>query len=180
MGEGAAMFILEERRHALLRDAHIYAEILGYASNNDAYHMLAPRPGRILRGPVHSPRAGGRAVSPAHIDYVNAHATGTPLGDAAETLALKQVFGERAHRIPVSSTKPFHAHALGASGAIETALCALALEHDYLPPTLNLRQPDPECDLDYIPEGGRPAGEPDSVEQLRLWGHQREPCRRPS
>ncbi len=156
MGEGAAMFILEERRHALLRDAHIYAEILGYASNNDAYHMLAPRPDASCAARcIHHALADAR-VSPAHIDYVNAHATGTPLGDAAETLALKQVFGERAHRIPVSSTKPFHAHALGASGAIEMALCALALEHDYLPPTLNLRQADPECDLDYIPERGRP------------------------
>jgi 3-oxoacyl-[acyl-carrier-protein] synthase II len=157
MGEGAAMFILEERRHALLRGAHIYAEILGYASNNDAYHMLAPRPdascaARCIRNALADAR-----VSPADIDYINAHATGTALGDAAETLAIKQVFGERAHRIPVSSTKPFHAHALGASGAMEMALCALALEHDYLPPTLNLRQPDPECDLDYIPNEGRRA-----------------------
>jgi 3-oxoacyl-[acyl-carrier-protein] synthase II len=157
MGEGAAMFILEERHHALLRGAHIYAEILGYASNNDAYHMLAPRPdascaARCIRNALADAR-----VSPADIDYINAHATGTPLGDAAETLAIKQVFGERAHRIPVSSTKPFHAHALGASGAIEMAICALALEHDYLPPTLNLKQPDPECDLDYIPNEGRQA-----------------------
>jgi 3-oxoacyl-[acyl-carrier-protein] synthase II len=157
MGEGAAMFILEERRHALLRGAHIYAEILGYASNNDAYHMLAPRPDASCAARcIHNALADAR-VSAAHIDYINAHATGTPLGDAAETLAIKQVFVERAHRIPISSTKPFHAHALGASGAIEMALCALALEHDYLPPTLNLRQPDPKCDLDYIPERGRSA-----------------------
>jgi 3-oxoacyl-[acyl-carrier-protein] synthase II len=157
MGEGAAMFILEERRHALLRGAHIYAEILGYASNNDAYHMLAPRPDASCAARcIHTALADAR-VSPAHVDYINAHATGTPLGDASETLAIKRVFGERAHRIPVSSTKPFHAHALGASGAIEMALCALALEHDYLPPTLNLRQSDPECDLDYIPDRGRPA-----------------------
>ncbi|MGD0058930.1 MAG: beta-ketoacyl-[acyl-carrier-protein] synthase family protein [Verrucomicrobiia bacterium] len=157
MGEGAAMFILEERRHALWRGAHIYAEILGYASNNDAYHMLAPRPdGSCAARCIRNALADAR-VSPTHIDYINAHATGTPLGDAAETLALKQVFGGHAHRIPVSSTKPFHAHALGASGAIELALCALALQHDYLPPTLNLQHPDPKCDLDYIPERGRPA-----------------------
>ena len=157
MGEGAAMFILEERRHALLRGAHIYAEILGYASNNDAYHMLAPRPDASCAARCISNALADARVSPADIDYINAHATGTVLGDAAETLAIKQVFGERAHRIPVSSTKPFHAHALGASGAIEMAICALALEHDYLPPTLNLKQPDPECDLDHIPKEGRRA-----------------------
>ena len=157
MGEGAAMFILEERRHALIRGAHVYAEVLGYACNNDAYHMLAPRPdascaGRCIRSALADAR-----ISPAQIDYINAHATGTLLGDAAETLAIKQVFGERARRIPVSSTKPFHAHPLGASGAIELAICSLAMEHDYLPPTLNLRQADPACDLDYIPNEGRQA-----------------------
>jgi 3-oxoacyl-[acyl-carrier-protein] synthase II len=157
MGEGAAMFVLEERGHALRRGAHVYAEVLGYAANNDAYHMLAPRPDASCAARCIRHALADAHASPADIDYVNAHATGTPLGDAAETLALKQVFGERAQRIPVSSTKPFHAHALGASGAIEMALCALALEHDYLPPTLNLRQPDPECDLDCIPERGRPA-----------------------
>jgi 3-oxoacyl-[acyl-carrier-protein] synthase II len=155
MGEGAAMFVLEERGHALERGTHIYAEILGYACNNDAYHMLAPRPDASCAARCIHYALEDAQVSPAQIDYINAHATGTPLGDAAETLAIKQIFGEHAHRIPISSTKPFHAHALGASGAIEIAICALALEHDYLPPTLNLRQPDPKCDLDYIPERGR-------------------------
>src|SRR5882724_13711994 len=155
MGEGAAMFILEERGHALARGAHIYAEILGYACNNDAHHMLAPRPdgscaARCIRKTLTDAR-----VSPEHIDYINAHATGTPLGDAAETLAIHQVFGARVRRIPVSSTKPFHAHPLGASGAIEIAICCLALQHEYLPPTLNLTQPDPACDLDCIPNVGR-------------------------
>jgi 3-oxoacyl-[acyl-carrier-protein] synthase II len=157
MGEGAGMFVLEERHHALVRGAHIYAEVIGYACTNDAYHMLAPRPdascaARCIRNALADAR-----VSPPQIDYINAHATGTPLGDAAETLAIKQVFGERAHRIPISSTKPFYAHPLGASGAIEIAICALAMEHDYLPPTLNLGQADPACDLDYIPNGGRHA-----------------------
>jgi 3-oxoacyl-[acyl-carrier-protein] synthase II len=92
---------------------------------------------------------------PGQIDYINAHATGTPLGDAAETLAIKQTFGERARRIPVSSTKPFHAHPLGASGAIEIAIGCLTLKHDYLPPTLNLQQTDADCDLDCIPNQGR-------------------------
>src|ERR1017187_755515 len=157
MGEGAAMFILEERGHALARGAHIFAEILGYASNNDAWHMLAPRPdGSCARRCIRETMADAR-VSPEHIDYINAHATGTPLGDAAETLAIQQVFGARAWQIPVSSTKPFHAHPLGAAGTIEIAICCLALEHYYLPPTLNLTQTDPECDLDYIPNTGRNA-----------------------
>lgn len=157
MGEGAAMLVLEERHHALSRGAHIYAEVRGYACNNDAYHMLAPRPdGACAARCIRNALADAR-VAPAQIDYINAHATGTPLGDAAETLAIKQAFGEHARRIPISSTKPFHAHALGASGAIEIALCSLALEHDYLPPTLNLRQADPVCDLDYIPNQGRSA-----------------------
>ena len=155
MGEGAAMLILEERRHALARGAHIYAEILGYASNNDAWHMLAPRPDASCAARCIVNALADARLSAVDIDYINAHATGTMLGDAAETLAIKQVFGGRAQRIPASSTKPFHAHALGASGAIEMALCALALQHDYLPPTLNLRQPDPQCDLDYIPNSGR-------------------------
>jgi 3-oxoacyl-[acyl-carrier-protein] synthase II len=155
MGEGAGMFILEERGHALARGAHIFAEILGYASNNDAWHMLAPRPDGSCAARCIRDTMADAGVSPQHIDYINAHATGTPLGDAAETLAIQQVFGARGGEIPVSSTKPFHAHPLGAAGAIEIAICCLALEHDYLPPTLNLNQTDPECDLDYIPKAGR-------------------------
>jgi len=157
MGEGAAMFILEERRHALTRGAHIYAEVVGYACNNDAHHMLAPRADGSCAARCIRNALADAGVSPAQVDYINAHATGTPLGDAAETLAIKHVFGERARRIPISSTKPFHAHPLGASGAIEIAISALALERDYLPPTLNLRQSDPGCDLDYIPNAGRRA-----------------------
>ena len=155
MGEGAAMLILEERRHALTRRAHIYGEVLGYACNNDAHHMLAPRPDASCASRCIRHALADARVSPVHIDYINAHATGTPLGDAAETLAIKHVFGERAYRIPISSTKPYYAHPLGASGAIEIAISALALEGDYLPPTLNLRQPDPACDLDYVPNEGR-------------------------
>ena len=155
MGEGAAMFILEERSHALARGAHIFAEILGYASNNDAHHMLAPRPdGSVAARCIRDALADAR-VSPEHVDYINAHATGTTLGDAAETRAIQQVFGARARQVPVSSTKPFHAHPLGASGAIEVAIGCLALEHNYLPPTLNRNQPDPECQLDCIPHAGR-------------------------
>lgn len=155
MAEGAAMFVLEERRHALTRGARIYGEILGYASNSDAYHMLAPRPDGSCAAHCMRLALADARVAPTQVDYINAHATGTPLGDAAETLAIKHVFGERARRIPISSTKPFHGHALGASGAIEVAVSCLALEHDYLPPTLNLRHPDPACDLDYVPNEGR-------------------------
>ena len=162
MGEGAAMFVLEELSHARARRAHMYAEVLGFACNNDAYHMLAPRPdgscaARCMRDALADARR-----TPDRIDYINAHATGTPLGDKAETSAIKQVFGERARQIPISSTKPFHAHPLGASGAIEAAICCLAIEHNHLPPTLNLTNPDPDCDLDYIPNTGRTA-RPDCI-----------------
>jgi 3-oxoacyl-[acyl-carrier-protein] synthase II len=157
MGEGAAMFILEDLEHARRRDAPIYAEIVGYACNNDAYHMLAPRPDGSCAARCIQDALADAQLGPDGIDYINAHATGTPLGDKAETVAIKRVFGTRANHIPVSSTKPFHAHPLGASGAIEAAICCLAFAHDYLPPTLNLAEPDPNCDLDYIPNAGRPA-----------------------
>jgi 3-oxoacyl-[acyl-carrier-protein] synthase II len=151
MGEGAAMFVLETLDHANSRGARICAEVLGYACNNDAYHMLAPRPdasvaARCIRDALVDARLSADAV-----DYINAHATGTPLGDKAEALAIRQVFGKR--RIPISSTKSFHAHALGASGAIEAAICCLAFKHNYLPPNLNLEQP--QCDLDLIANTGR-------------------------
>ena len=157
MGEGAAMFILEELEHARCRNAPIYAEIVGYACNNDAYHMLAPRPDGSCAARCIQDALADAGLAPDRIDYVNAHATGTPLGDKAEALAIKHVFGKHARRIPISSTKPFHAHPLGASGAIEAAVCCLALTHDYLPPTLNLDTLDPDCDLDCIPNVGRPA-----------------------
>ena len=153
MGEGAAMFVMEERDHALARHAPIYAEVLGYAGNNDAYHMLAPRPDASVAARCIREALKDAKLAPHAIGYINAHATGTPLGDQAEALAIRQVFGERA--IPVSSTKPAHAHALGASGAIEVAICCLALRHEYLPPTLHLEQSD--CGLDCIPKIGRKA-----------------------
>jgi len=157
MGEGAAMFVLEELDRARTRGAHIYAEILGFACNNDAYHMLAPRPDGSCAARCMRNALADAQRTPDRIDYINAHATGTPLGDKAETVAIKQVFGQRARQIPISSTKPFHAHPLGASGAIEAAICCLAIEQNYLPPTLNLTQADPDCDLDYISHTGRTA-----------------------
>lgn len=155
MGEGAAVLVVEELAHARARGARLYAELQGYACNNDAHHMFAPRPdascaARCIRAALADAR-----LSPDRIGYINAHATGTPLGDTAEVLAIKTVFGERAPRVPISSTKSFHAHPLGASGAIEAAICCLALEHNHLPPTLNLDNPAADCDLDFIPGVGR-------------------------
>jgi 3-oxoacyl-[acyl-carrier-protein] synthase II len=144
MGEGAAILVLEELNHARSRGVHIYAEITGYACNNDGYDMIQPRPDGSCAARCIRDALADAKTSTDEIDYINAHATGTPLGDKAETLAIKRVFGERACRIPVSSTKPFHAHPLGASGAIEAAICCLTIEHDYLPPTLNLTTPDPD------------------------------------
>jgi 3-oxoacyl-[acyl-carrier-protein] synthase II len=157
MGEGSAVLVLEERSRALARGAKIYAEMLGYGTTNDAHHMTAPRPdgsqaARAMRIALDDAR-----VAPREIDYVNAHGSSTPLNDATETLAIKQVFGDRAYDLQVSGTKGYYGHALGASGAIEAAICALALANDWLPPTVNLAVPDEACDLDYIPRVGRPA-----------------------
>ena len=156
MGEAAAVLILEELGHALTRNARIYAELLGYSSNNDAHHMVIPRPDgesavRVMRDVLEE--AG---VSPREISAINAHASATQLNDRTETAAIKQVFGEDASRIPISATKSMHGHALGASGSVEAAICALMFEKNFVPPTMNLFNPDPDCDLDYVPNVGRP------------------------
>jgi 3-oxoacyl-[acyl-carrier-protein] synthase II len=153
MGEGAAMLVLETLEQARSRGAHIYAEVLGYACNNDGFHMLQPRPDAACAARCLQDALADAGVSPDAVGYINAHATGTPLGDSAEALAIHAVFGRHARHIPVSSTKPFTAHPLGAAGAIEAAICCLALEHNYLPPTLNLDTVD--TDLDCIPNEGR-------------------------
>jgi len=157
MGEGSAVMILEERERAVARGAPIYAEILGYGMTNDGHHMTAPRPDGSQAA-----RAMRLALSDAHVDageigYVNAHGSSTPLNDPTETLAVKQVLGDHAYRIPISGTKGYYGHALGASGAIEAAICALSLERGWLAPTVNLTSPDPACDLDYIAGTGRDA-----------------------
>ncbi len=157
MAEGAAMLVLEELGHARRRDAQIYGEILGFGSTNDAHHMTAPLPSGHQAGRAMRLALLEAGLRPEEIGYVNAHGSGTPLNDGTETRAIKAVLGEHAYRVPVSGTKAMHGHALGASGAIEAAICMLALRHDYLPPTLNLEHPDPECDLDYIPRLGRQA-----------------------
>ena len=157
MGEGAAVVILEERGRALARGAPVYGEIVGYGCTNDAHHMTAPRPdGRQAARAMRLALADGD-VSAGEIEYVNAHGSSTPLNDSTETLAIKQVFGAHAYRLAVSGTKGYYGHALGASGAIETAICALSLARGWLPPTLNLSQPDPACDLDCLPRDGRDA-----------------------
>src|SRR5213595_3399630 len=157
MGEGAASLILEELEHARSRGAHIYAEVLGYSLNNDAFHMTSPLPNgessiRAMREALTDAK-----VAPDRIDYINAHASSTQLNDSAETASIKQVFGEDARRIPVSGTKGYYAHPLGATGAIEAALCALALDRQWVPPTINYANHDPLCDLDVVPNHGREA-----------------------
>ncbi len=157
MGEGAASLAIEELEHARARGAHIYAEVLGYSLNNDAFHMTTPLPsGESCIRAMRSALADAR-LAPDEIDYINAHASSTQLNDATETLAIKEVFGERARQIPVSGTKPYTGHPLGATGAIEAALCALTIERGWIPPTLNWENPDPNCDLDVVPGHGREA-----------------------
>jgi len=157
MGEGAAVLVLEERSRALARGAKIYAEVIGYAFTNDAYHMTAPRPdGRQAARAIRLALADAH-VAPGEVGYVNAHGSSTPLNDTTETAAIKQVFGDHAYRLSVSGTKGYYGHALGASGAIEAAICALAMARRWLPPTINLERPDPACDLDCLPHEGRAA-----------------------
>jgi len=154
MGEAGAVLVLEEKSRAEARGAHIYAELIGYAVTNDAYHMSAPKPdGREAARAVRLALEDAH-VAPHEVGYVNAHGSSTPLNDPTETAALKQVFGEHAHRMAVSGTKGYYGHPLGASGAIEAAICAMGIARGWFPPTLNLRRPDPACDLAYLADGG--------------------------
>lgn len=156
MGEAAAVLVLEELGHALKRDARIYCEVLGYACNNDAHHMVAPRPLGECAARAMSDAFNQAHIQPSDIGYINAHASSTVLNDKIETLAIKSVFRERASRVPISGTKAMHGHALGASGAVEAAICAMMFEKEFIPPTINQVTPDSECDLDYVPNVGRP------------------------
>jgi len=155
MAEGGAMLVLEERSAALGRGARVYAELLGYAQTNDAFHMTAPRPdgSEAARAVCLALQEAG--TRPEEIDYVNAHAAGTPLGDEAEACALRSALGRRGATVPVSGTKGLYGHALGASGAIETAITALALAHGFLPGTTNLEEPLSACQLSLLPPAGR-------------------------
>ncbi|MBC7340042.1 MAG: beta-ketoacyl-ACP synthase II [Firmicutes bacterium] len=156
MGEGAGVLVLEALPFALARGARILAEVVGYGMTGDAYHITAPPPdgnggARAMRRAL-----ADAGLEPTDVDYINAHGTATPQGDAAETAAIRAVFGEHAYRIPVSSTKSMTGHLLGAAGVVELAACILAIRDGVVPPTINYEYPDPECDLDYVPNRARP------------------------
>ena len=155
MGEGAATLILEEREHALARNAHMYGEVVGYGMSSDGYHVTLPRPGGggAARAMQHALDGAGMAAS--DVDYINAHGTSTKANDATETAAIKTVFGESAYSMPISSTKSMTGHLLGGAGALESLVCILAIRDGVVPPTINYTTPDPECDLDYVPNEAR-------------------------
>jgi 3-oxoacyl-[acyl-carrier-protein] synthase II len=155
MAEGATVLVLEERGRALARGARIYAEVVGYGTTNDAHHMTAPRPDGRQAARAMCMALTDAHVAPHEVAYVNAHGSSTPLNDPTETLAIHQVFGDHAPRLLVSGTKGYYGHALGASGAFEAGITALALDRGWLPPTVNLTEPDDACDLAYLAGEGR-------------------------
>jgi 3-oxoacyl-[acyl-carrier-protein] synthase II len=155
MGEGAAVLILEDLEHALGRNAPIYAEILGYGTTNDGYHMVQPSPtGEQAKRAIQMALLEANMES-KEIDYINAHGSSTPLNDKIETKVIKEVFGEHAYEVPVSSIKSMVGHCLGAAGSIEIIASVLTIQNQFIPPTINYEFPDPECDLDYVPNRGR-------------------------
>jgi 3-oxoacyl-[acyl-carrier-protein] synthase II len=155
IGEGAGIVILEELERAKARGATIYAEVVGYGSTSDAFHMTGQPDGG--EGAVRSMRMAMRkaGIEPSQVDYINAHGTSTPVNDPTETQAIRTAFGDHAHRLAVSSTKSMTGHLLGAAGGLEAAITTLAVYHQIAPPTINLDDPDPECDLDYVPNKKR-------------------------
>jgi 3-oxoacyl-[acyl-carrier-protein] synthase II len=155
LGEGAAILVLEPLHDALERGARIYAEVRGYGQSNDAHHMTAPDPSGAGAATAIRQALSDAGMQPDQVDYVNAHATATRLADSAETAAVKAAFGEHSLRLAISSTKSMTGHLLGAAGAVEAALTALAVQSRWVPPTINLLTPDPQCDLDYVPGVGR-------------------------
>ena len=155
MAEGAATLILEEREHALARGANIYAEVVGYGMSSDGYHITLPRPGGGGAARAMQRALDDAGLDPAAIGYINAHGTSTEANDATETAAIKTVFGETAYDIPVSSTKSMTGHLLGGAGALESLVCILAIRDGVVPPTINYTTPDPDCDLDYVPNEAR-------------------------
>jgi beta-ketoacyl-acyl-carrier-protein synthase II len=157
MGEGACVLVLEELEAARARGATVYAEILSYGASNDAHHMAQPDPESVGVTEMMRRALGRARIAPERVGYINAHGTSTPLGDAAETRAIKEVFGGHAYELAVSSTKSVTGHCFGAAGAIEAMMCVLAIHHGVIPPTMNYEHPDPECDLDYVPNEAREA-----------------------
>ncbi len=156
MGEGAGVVVLESLEHAQARQAHILAEVRGYGSTNDAYHVSAPAENGAGAAAAMRMALAQAGLGVQAIDYINAHGTSTPLNDKSETAAIKTVFGEHAYQVPISSTKSVTGHLLGAAGAIEAIFCVRALQENLLPPTINYEYPDPDCDLDYVPNQARP------------------------
>jgi len=157
IGEGSGIVVLEELEHARRRDAPIIAEIVGYGMSGDAHHITAPPEDgsgavRVMRATLED--AG---VDPSEVDYINAHGTSTPPNDRIETRAIKTVFSDHAYKVPISSTKSMTGHLLGAAGGLEAGVSALVLQHQIIPPTINLENPDPDCDLDYVPGTAREA-----------------------
>ena len=157
IGEGAGAVLVEDWDHAVARGADIYAEVLGYGASNDAHSLFEPEPEAIGVSAMMKSALERAGVAPERVGYINAHGTSTPLGDLAETKAIKNVFGDHAYKLAVSSTKSMMGHTFGAAGAIEAILCILALRDGILPPTINYEHPDPECDLDYVPNEARHA-----------------------
>ena len=157
MGEGACVLVLEELEAARARGATIYAEVLAYGTSNDGHHMAQPEPEAIGVGEMMRAAIDRAGLKPEDVGYINAHGTSTPLGDAAETKAIKDVFGDHAYELAVASTKSMMGHCFGAAGAIEAMMCVLALHEGKLPPTINYEHPDPVCDLDYVPNEAREA-----------------------
>jgi 3-oxoacyl-[acyl-carrier-protein] synthase II len=157
MGEGAVILVAEELSHAQARGARIYAELLGFGMSADAHHVTAPAPDG--NGAARSIMAAlqDSGIGPEEVEYINSHGTATDLGDISETMAIKTVFGERAYKIPINSSKSIFGHLLGAAGAAELAVTILELHKGMLHPTINLDNPDPQCDLDYVPNKPRPA-----------------------
>jgi 3-oxoacyl-[acyl-carrier-protein] synthase II len=155
IGEGAGVLILEERERAIARRAQIYCELTGYGMSSDAYHITSPSEdgGGMMRVMQRALKDAG--LQPSDIQYINAHGTSTPVGDKIETLAIKRVFGDQSHKVAVSSTKSMTGHLLGAAGGLESAIAALTVKHGIIPPTINYEVPDPECDLDYVPNKAR-------------------------
>jgi 3-oxoacyl-[acyl-carrier-protein] synthase II len=157
MGEGSAIFVLESLEHALERGARIYAEVAGYAANTDGFHVIAPNPDPTGSIKAIRQSLADAGITPDEVDHINSHGTATPLGDVAETKAIKAVFGDRAYEVPVTANKSMLGHGLGAAGAMESLSAVLAIRDQKIPPTINLDHPDPVCDLDYVPHTARDA-----------------------